>query len=134
LLQPVKFSVTDIPDLQEKITQLNELWFDCSLLSENVMVVYAVPNIFITYPVDLETLFNYVLYLEDINFNHVLDGVFATKACKTSIKAWHKLSYEQMANLIKEWFDSIEGMFVCQHWRPFFVKIEKGSVDKMFDR
>jgi len=134
LLQPFKFSVTDIPDLQEKITQLNELWFDCSLLSENVMVVYAVPNIFITYPVDLETLFNYVLYLEDINFNHVLDGVFATKACKTSIKAWHKLSYEQMANLIKEWFDSIEGMFVCQHWRPFFVKIEKGSVDKMFDR
>ena len=134
LLQPVKFSVTDIPDLQEKITQLNELWFDCSLLSENVMVVYAVPNIFITYPVDLEILFNYVLYLEDINFNHVLDGVFATKACKTSIKAWHKLSYEQMANLIKEWFDSIEGMFVCQHWRPFFVKIEKGSVDKMFDR
>ncbi len=134
LLQPVKFSVTDIPDLQEKITQLNELWFDCSLLSENVMVVYAVPNIFITYPVDLETLFNYVLYLEDINFNHVLDGVFATKACKTSIKAWHKLSYEQMANLVKEWFDSIEGMFVCQHWRPFFVKIEKGSVDKMFDR
>ena len=134
LLQPVKFSVTDIPDLQEKITQLNELWFDCSLLSENVMVVYAVPNIFITYPVDLETLFNYVLYLEDINFNHVLDGVFATKACKTSIKAWHKLSYEEMANLIKEWFDSIEGMFVCQHWRPFFVKIEKGSVDKMFDR
>lgn len=134
LLQPVKFSVTDIPDLQEKITQLNELWFDCSLLSENVMVVYAVPNIFITYPVDLEILFNYVLYLEDINFNHVLDGVFATKACKTSIKAWHKLSYEQMANLVKEWFDSIEGMFVCQHWRPFFVKIEKGSVDKMFDR
>ncbi|HPC34425.1 MAG TPA: DNA mismatch repair endonuclease MutL [Candidatus Absconditabacterales bacterium] len=134
LLQPVKFSVTDIPDLQEKITQLNELGFDCSLLSENVMVVYAVPNIFITYPVDLETLFNYVLYLEDINFNHVLDGVFATKACKTSIKAGHKLSYEEMANLIKEGFDSIEGMFVCQHGRPFFVKIEKGSVDKMFDR
>ncbi|HOG15646.1 MAG TPA: DNA mismatch repair endonuclease MutL [Candidatus Absconditabacterales bacterium] len=134
LLQPVKFSVTDIPDLQEKITQLNELGFDCSLLSENVMVVYAVPNIFITYPVDLEILFNYVLYLEDINFNHVLDGVFATKACKTSIKAGHKLSYEQMANLVKEGFDSIEGMFVCQHGRPFFVKIEKGSVDKMFDR
>ncbi|HOQ79160.1 MAG TPA: DNA mismatch repair endonuclease MutL, partial [Candidatus Absconditabacterales bacterium] len=133
LLQPVKFSVTDIPDLQEKITQLNELGFDCSLLSENVMVVYAVPNIFITYPVDLEILFNYVLYLEDINFNHVLDGVFATKACKTSIKAGHKLSYEQMANLVKEGFDSIEGMFVCQHGRPFFVKIEKGSVDKMFD-
>ncbi len=134
LLQPVKFNVTDVLELQEKISQLNDLWFDCSLLSENMMVVYAVPNIFVTYPVDLEKLFNHVLYLDNINFDHVLDGVFATKACKTSIKAWHKLSYEQMANLIKEWFENIDGMFVCQHGRPFFVKIEKGSVDKMFDR
>ena len=134
LLQPVKFNVTDIPDLQEKIAQLNELWFDCSLLSENVMVVYAVPHIFITYPVDLETLFNHILYLEKISFDHVLDWVFATKACKISIKAWHKLSYDQMANLVKEWFETIDGMFVCQHGRPFFVKIEKTNVDKMFDR
>ena len=134
LLQPVKFNVTDVPSLQDKISELNNLWFDCSLLSENMMVVYAVPNIFVTYPVDLEKLFNHVLYLDHINFDHVLDGVFATKACKTSIKAWHKLSYEQMANLIKEWFENIDGMFVCQHGRPFFVKIEKGSVDKMFDR
>jgi hypothetical protein len=51
------------------------------------MVVYAVPNIFVTYPVDLEKLFNHVLYLDRINFDHILDGVFATKACKTSIKA-----------------------------------------------
>ncbi|MCK9466855.1 MAG: DNA mismatch repair endonuclease MutL [Candidatus Absconditabacterales bacterium] len=134
LLQPVKFNVTDIPDLQEKIAQLNELGFDCSLLSENVMVVYAVPHIFITYPVDLETLFNHILYLEKISFDHVLDGVFATKACKISIKAGHKLSYDQMANLVKEGFETIDGMFVCQHGRPFFVKIEKTNVDKMFDR
>lgn len=134
LLQPVRFNVTDVVDLEEKIAQLNHLGFDCSLLSENMMVVYAVPNIFVTYPVDLEKLFNHVLYLEIINFDHVLDGVFATKACKTSIKAGHKLSYEQMASLVKEWFDTIEWMFVCQHGRPFFVKIEKGSVDKMFDR
>jgi len=51
------------------------------------MVVYSVPKVFVTYPVDLEKLFNHVLYLDDINFDHILDGVFATKACKTSIKA-----------------------------------------------
>jgi DNA mismatch repair protein MutL len=134
LLQPVKFNVTDVPGLQEKISELNNLWFDCSLLSENMMVVYAVPNIFVTYPVDLEKLFNYVLYLDKINFNHILDGVFATKACKTSIKAWHKLSYEQMVNLVKEWFENIDGMFVCQHGRPFFVKIDKKQIDTLFDR
>jgi DNA mismatch repair ATPase MutL len=66
------------------------------------MVVYSVPKIFVTYPVDLEKLFNHVLYLDKIGFDHVLDGVFATKACKTSIKAGQKLSYEQMSNLIND--------------------------------
>jgi len=132
LLQPVRFNVVDVPDLQEKILELNNLWFDCSLLSENIMVVYAVPHIFVTYPIDLEKLFNYVLYLDHIKFDHVIDGVFATKACKTSIKAWHKLSYEQMSNLVKEGFDIIDWMFVCQHGRPFFVKIDKSKIDILF--
>lgn len=134
LLQPVKFNVIDVPDLQEKIWELNNLWFDCSLLSENIMVVYSVPHIFVTYPVDLEKLFNYVLYLDNIKFDHVIDGVFATKACKTSIKAGHKLSYEQISNLVKEGFETIEWMFVCQHGRPFFVKIDKNKIDILFDR
>jgi DNA mismatch repair ATPase MutL len=72
--------------------------------------------------------------LDHIKFDHVIDGVFATKACKTSIKAWHKLSYEQMSNLVKEGFDIIDWMFVCQHGRPFFVKIDKDKIDILFDR
>lgn len=134
LLQPVKFNVSDVADLESKIDEINNFWFDCSLLSENTMVVYSVPKIFITYPVDLEKLFNYILYLPEINFDHMLDGIYATKACKTSIKAWYKLAPEQMINLVQEWFENIEWMFVCQHWRPFFVKIDKKKIDEMFDR
>lgn len=134
LLQPVKFNVTDVADLEKKIEEINEFWFDCSLLTENVMVVYSVPKIFITYPVDLEKLFNYILYLPEINFDHMLDGIYATKACKTSIKAWHKLSMEQMVNLIQDWFENIDWMFVCQHGRPSFVKIDKKKIDELFDR
>ncbi len=134
LLQPVKFNVTDVADLEKKIDEINEYWFDCSLLTENMMVVYSVPKIFITYPVDLEKLFNYILYLPEINFDHMLDGIYATKACKTSIKAWHKLSLNQMINLIQEWFENIDWMFVCQHGRPSFVKIDKKKIDELFDR
>jgi hypothetical protein len=39
-----------------------------------------------------------------------------------------------MQHLVQEGFTAIPGLFVCQHWRSFFVKIEKGSVDKLFDR
>ncbi len=134
LLQPLKFDVVNIPDLEDKISQLNKLWFDASLIDENVIVIYAVPKIFVIYPIDLAKLLNYVMYLENITYDNILDWVFATKACKTSIKAWYRLSMQQMSNLIKEWFDSIEGMFVCQHGRPFFVQVEKKNIDKMFDR
>lgn len=134
LLQPLKFDVVNIPDLEEKISQLSLLWFDISLISENVVVIYAVPKIFVIYPVDLTKLLNHVLYLKKITYDNILDWIFATKACKTSIKAWYRLSMQQMMHLIKDGFENIEGMFVCQHWRTFFVQVEKKNIDKMFDR
>jgi DNA mismatch repair ATPase MutL len=72
--------------------------------------------------------------MEDITLDNMIDKIFATKACKISIKAWQKLSMEEMCNLIKDWFENIEWMFSCQHGRPSIVKIERGYVDKLFDR
>ncbi len=134
LLQPLKFDVMNIPNLDDKIQELNQLWFDISWIGESMIVIYAVPKIFVTYPVDLSKLLNYVLYLENITYDNVLDWIFATKSCKTSIKAWHRLSMGQMLNLVRDWFENIEGMFVCQHGRPFFVQVDKKNIDKLFDR
>ena len=134
LLQPLKYEITNVPNLPEKIEELNNLWFDISMLWENIVVIYSIPHIFVTNPIDLMTLFNHVLYLDKITFDHLMDWVYATKACKTSIKAWNKLSIPQMEELIKNWFEKIPGMFVCQHGRPFFVRIEKKEIDWFFDR
>lgn len=134
LLQPLKFEITQIPNLEEKIEELNQLGFEISLLSENVLVIYAIPKVFVQYPVEMPVLLNYVLYLEQITFDHLLDGIYATKACKTSIKAGNKLSYLQMQQLIQDGFEQIPWMFVCQHGRPFFVKMDKKHIDGLFDR
>ena len=134
LLQPLKFEVTQIAHLEQKIEELNQLGFEISLLSENVIVIYAIPKVFVQYPVDMWVLLNHVLYLEEITFDHLLDGVYATKACKASIKAGHKLSYLQMQQLVQDGFEFIPGMFVCQHGRPFFVKMDKKHIDGLFDR
>lgn len=134
LLQPLTIEIHEIPNIQEKIDAVNALWFDCALLSENKIVIYAVPQIFVVYRVDIEQLFTHIFSLDQINYDHILDKIFASKACKTSIKSWDKLSYQEMQHLVQEWFTAIPGMFVCQHGRPFFVRIEKGSVDKLFDR
>ena len=53
LLQPLKFEVTQIAHLEHKIEELNQLGFEISLLSENVIVIYAIPKVFVQYPVDM---------------------------------------------------------------------------------
>lgn len=53
LLQPLKFEVTQIVHLEQKIEELNQLGFEISLLSENVIVIYAIPKVFVQYPVDM---------------------------------------------------------------------------------
>lgn len=134
LLQPLKYEITNVPNLSEKIKELNKLWFDIAKLWENIVVIYSIPKVFVTHPVDFMALFNHVLYLEKITFNHLMDSVYATRACKISIKAWNKLSLPQMEQLVNDWFNKIPWMFVCQHWRPFFVKIDKKEIDWFFER
>lgn len=134
LLQPLKFEVVQIPNLQEKLDQLAQFGFDITQISERSILVYALPKVFVQYPIDIASLLNYVRYLDEISFDHMMDGIFATKACKTSIKAGHKLSYLQMKQLLEDGFSKIPGMFVCQHGRPFFVKMDKKNIDGLFDR
>jgi DNA mismatch repair protein MutL len=75
-----------------------------------------------------------LLTLDEIDINRVLDEIWATKSCKAAIKAWKKLSYLEMKKLIEDWFEYISWQFVCQHWRPSFVKIPKEDIEKLFDR
>ncbi len=134
LLQPITIEVTNIPNLDEKLDEINALGFDVSMIGENKVAIYSVPQVFSVYKIDMEKVFNHILYLETINFDHILDKIFATHACKVSIKAGDRLSLPEMTNLVKEWFTAVSGLFVCQHGRPFFIKTEKWDIDKFFDR
>lgn len=134
LLQPLKFEISLIADLSQKIEQLNQLGFEISMLGERTMVMYAVPKVFVTYPIDMQVLLNYVLYQQTISFDLLMEGVYASRACKTSIKAGHKLSLAQMEQLVSEGLEKIPGLFVCQHGRPFFWKWEKKEIEKLFSR
>ena len=87
LLQPLKYEITNVPNLPNKIEELNQLWFDISMLGENIIVIYAIPHIFVSQPVDLQALFNHVLYLEKISFDNfklTTYGLFALYSPKIS--------------------------------------------------
>lgn len=135
LLQPIVLEVAQRADLEEKFEQLQALWFDIDMFGDVKVSVYAVPQIFSLYKVDIEKLLEHVLSQEgELSFDHVLDMIFATKACKASIKAGEKLNYYQMEQLVRDGLSHIDSMFVCQHGRPFFIQIDKKQIDGMMDR
>jgi DNA mismatch repair protein MutL len=135
LLQPIILEVAQRADLEEKFEQLKTLWFDIDMFGDAKVSVYAVPQIFSLYKVDIAVLLEHVLSQEgELSFDHVLDMIFATKACKASIKAWEKLNYYQMEQLVRDGLTYIDSMFVCQHGRPFFIQIDKKQIDGMMDR
>ena len=87
LLQPITISVAHMPNLDEKLDEINTLGFDVSMIGENKVAIYSVPQVFSVYKIDMEKIFNHILYLDTITFDHILDNIFATHACKVSIKA-----------------------------------------------
>ncbi len=134
LLQPVSMDIPKAVVIDEKIEELKKLGFDIELFWENKLVVYAVPKVFVEYQINIEKLFNIVLHTSPLSFDIILDELYAMKACKSSIKAWQKLSHIEMQNIVRDGFSHIDGMFVCQHGRPFFIKMTKGDLDALFDR
>ena len=87
LLQSLTVDIVSIFDIDDKCSQLNALGFDCDLITENKVAVHAVPKLFADYKVDMEKLLDKVFPMDEINFDSLLDLIYAMKACKASIKA-----------------------------------------------
>lgn len=134
LLQPVTIEFPKTMLIEDKIEELQQLGFEMAAFGENKLIVHAVPKVFVDYQIDLETLLNITLHKDPISFETILDELYAMKACKASIKAGEKLSLPEMQRIVQDGFEHIDGMFVCQHGRPFFVKMGKSDIDGLFDR
>lgn len=134
LLQPISIDLPRTVLIEEKIEELQQLGFDISLFGENKLIVHAVPKVFVENQIDMEKLLNITLHKSPLSFDIILDELYAMKACKASIKAWQKLSLLEMQRLVEDGFSTIEWMFVCQHGRPFFIKMTKKDLDGLFDR
>lgn len=134
LLQPVTIEIPRSMIIEDKIEELQKLWFDVSIFGENKLIVHAVPKVFVEQQIDMEKLLNITLHKSPLSFETILDELYAMKACKSSIKAWQKLSMLEMQRLVEDGFSHIDWMFVCQHGRPFFIKLNRPDLDGLFDR
>ena len=121
-------------DIESVLEQLNNSGRDVSRFGDGKCIVYAVPEVFQEYQLDIELLLNHIRDKENIDFCVILDEIVGMKACKASIKAGQRLSMGEMEQLMRDGVEHIAGMFVCQHGRPSVVKMRRGEVDGFFDR
>ena len=146
LLSPLSLQIPTHQDSQEIADTLNSLKFETTIRWEHSLIIYKVPQFLVDYSIDIEKIMRHLLWefsetSEDIQqksetsgISILLDSIFATRACKTSIKANHRLSLLEMQQLVNDGFEHIPWWFVCQHGRPFVIDIDKRQIDKMFDR
>jgi DNA mismatch repair ATPase MutL len=87
LLTPIICEIIKNIDIEAKIEQLSLIGFDVSKFGDNKLIFYAVPNFLVKYKIDLTKFIDSIIIMEDITLDNMIDKIFATKACKISIKA-----------------------------------------------
>lgn len=141
LLAPISIQVPHHQDSSLISEQLNNLKFETTVRWDHSLIIYKVPQFLVDYTIDIEKILRHLidssnqeLETNNLGVSRILDSIFATRACKTSIKANHRLSLLEMQQLVKDGFEFIPWWFVCQHGRPFVIDIDKKQIDTMFDR
>lgn len=148
LLQPIVVQVPTETDVDAWSELLAPLGIDCSPFGSGKMIVHAVPEVFVTYTLDIQLLFNHLLNQQEKLFGDlqevaarpqellglILEEIFGMKACKASIKAGQQLSMPEMQQLLRGAAQEIPGMFVCQHGRPCVMRIPREEIETLVGR
>lgn len=74
-----------------------------------------------------------VMTLGYVDQNQIRTHAIATMACKASIKANMRLSYEEQASLLNELF-TCQNPYTCPHGRPTIIQFNRYQLEKMFKR
>ena len=131
----LEFTAWQIALLDEFNEVLLELGFEIESFGGNTYVVQAVPaDVSSSDPQELVNGLLNDLAMEDkgINLDAKRDRVIKYTACRSAIKFGDNLSFLEMENLMKDFFDL--GVHTCAHGRPVYWEIPYGELLKKFQR
>ncbi|MEG1751591.1 MAG: DNA mismatch repair endonuclease MutL [Clostridia bacterium] len=113
---------------------LNDYGFFISQFGNNCFKISAVP--LSLSQINLKQFFNNLL--EDLSSlskkpAEFIKNELATRACKSAVKAGQQLCKNEIEILIAK-FEQNNGVLLCPHGRPFVLKMNKNSFEKLFKR
>lgn len=118
---------------REDMELLNKTGFEIEEFGGNSYIVRSIPSVLIDVIETSEIEKVIEELLECGSIEHVKNSIISTAACKRSIKAGDRLSYEQMKKLVGE-LKATKMPYTCPHGRPTLMVLDKDELDKRFRR
>ena len=120
--------------LRENEQVLRDMGFDIERLGDDSYVIRAIPVVFHGM-VGEEEITEVIMRLveESGKKEERIKVLLSTAACKASIKAGEKLSYEYMRELVEQ-LKTAKIPYACPHGRPTMIRLSKKEIEKRFKR
>ena len=120
--------------LRESMQALRDMGFDIEPLGDGSYIIRAIPVVFHGMVHEDELMEIIQRLIEDRSrVEERIKLVFATAACKASIKAGEKLSYESMRAIVEE-LKKTKIPYTCPHGRPTMIRLTRKEIEKRFKR
>ena len=120
--------------LRENVQALRDMGFDIEPLGDGNYIIRAIPVVFHGMVHEDELIEIIQRLIEDRSrVEERIKLVFATAACKASIKAGEKLSYESMRAIVEE-LKKTKIPYTCPHGRPTMIRLTRKEIEKRFKR
>ena len=120
--------------LKENENVLREMGFDIERLGDDSYVIRAIPVVFHGMIGEEEMTEVITRLVEERGKKEErIKVLFSTAACKASIKAGEKLSYEGMREIVER-LKIAKIPFTCPHGRPTMIRMSKKEIEKRFKR
>lgn len=131
-LTPKEFNI-----LEHRKAVFEEMWFEVELLSNNIVMINAVPSFIKQH--DIKDVFLWVL--EDIweeadskskTLDEIRNKIYAFTACRSAIKFGNKLNLFEMNKLLKD--STLDYSSTCPHGRPVSFEIDLHELKNKYER
>ncbi len=120
--------------LRENENVLRDMGFDIERLGDDSYIIRAIPVVFHGMIGEEEMTEVITRLVEERGKKEErIKVLFSTAACKASIKAGEKLSYEHMREIVER-LKIAKIPFTCPHGRPTMIRMSKKEIEKRFKR